>query len=267
MYETLQVAAEGPVLTVALDRPEVRNAFNERMIAELTALFGSLRDRADVRVVVLRGNGKSFSAGADIGWMRDSLDFSQEENVRDAERMSDMFHAINSLPKPVVARVHGAALGGGMGLIAVCDVVIAADDTIFGFTEAKLGIIPAVISPFVVPKIGESWARALFLTAERFPADAARQIGLVHWVVATEVLDGLVRQKVEDVLSSGPEAVREAKLLVDDVLACDPAQLRNLTARRIARLRTSTEGQEGLRAFLEKREAGWRDAGGRSDVS
>ncbi len=261
MDETLEIATEGAVLTVSLNRPEVRNAFNERMIGELTALFKGLRDRSDVRVVVLRGNGRSFSAGADIQWMRDSLDFSRDENVADAARMSDMFQAINSLPKPVVARVHGAALGGGMGLIAVCDVVVAAEDTIFGFTEAKLGIIPAVISPFVTPKIGESWARALYLTAERFHADVARQIGLVHWVVAGQRLDGFVQQKVDELLGSGPEAVREAKALVRDVLGYDPSRARGLTAERIARLRTSPEGQEGLRAFLEKRQPGWRNAG------
>lgn len=257
MYETLEIETEGAVLTVNLNRPEVRNAFNEQMIGELTELFESLRDRTDVRVVVLRGNGKSFSAGADIHWMRDSLDFSREDNVKDARRMSDMFQAINWLPKPVVARVHGAALGGGMGLIAVCDVVVAADDTIFGFTEAKLGIIPAVISRFVVPKIGESWARALYLTAERFHADVARQMGLVHWIVAGAGLDGMVQQKVDELLSSGPEAVHEAKALVDDVLSCDAGRARDLTAERIARLRTSPEGQEGLRAFLEKRQPGW----------
>jgi methylglutaconyl-CoA hydratase len=261
MYETLQVAVDGPVLTVALNRPDVRNAFNARMIGELTTLFGDLRDRADVRVVVLAGNGKSFSAGADVHWMRDSLDFSREENVADAQRMSDMFHAINSLPKPVIGRVRGAALGGGMGLIAVCDVVVAAEGTIFGFTEAKLGIVPAVISGFVVPKIGESWARALFLTAERFHADVARQIGLVHWVVADDALDGFVRQKVADMLSSGPAAVREAKMLVENVLTSEPGNVRNMTTQVIARLRTSPEGQEGLRSFLEKRKPEWQDIG------
>lgn len=259
MYETLEIVLQGAMLTVTLNRPEVRNAFNEPMIGELTGLFESLRERTDVRVVVLRGNGKSFSAGADIHWMRDSLDFSREENVKDAQRMSDMFQAINSLPKPVVARVHGAALGGGMGLIAVCDVVVAAEDTIFGFTEAKLGIIPAVVSRFVVPKIGESWTRALYLTAERFDAGVARQMGLVHWVVAGEGLDGTVQQKVDELLSSGPEAVHEAKALVEDVLDCDAGRVRDLTAERIARLRTSPEGQEGLRSFLEKRQPTWRN--------
>lgn len=258
MYQTLETATQDAVLTVSLNRPEVRNALNACMIGEITDLFTSLRDRTDVRVVVLRGNGKSFSAGADIQWMRDSLEFGRDENVADAGRLSDMFQAINSLPQPVIARVHGAALGGGMGLIAVCDVVVATEDTIFGFTEAKLGITPSVISRFVVPKIGESWARALFPTAERFHADVAQRMGLVHWVVVGEALDGLVRQKVDEVLSSGPQAVREAKALVPDVLCCDPGEVRDLTAERIARLRTSPEGQEGLRAFLEKRPPGWR---------
>lgn len=259
MTETIETQTEGTVLTVALNRPSVRNAFNERMIAELTDVFRTVRDRADIRVVVLRGNGKSFSAGADVQWMRQSLNFGEDENVEDARRMSDMFHAIDVLPKPVVGCVHGAALGGGMGLLAVCDIVVAADDTIFGFTEARLGIVPAVISRFVVPKIGETWARALFLTAERFHADVARQIGLVHWVAPADALDDLVRQKVDELLAGGPVAVREAKQLVSDVASSDPGVLRDLTARRIAQLRTSPEGQEGLRSFLEKRQPVWRE--------
>jgi methylglutaconyl-CoA hydratase len=189
--------------------------------------------------------------------MRASLEFSAEENMEDARRMSDMFHAIDSFPAPVVGRVHGAALGGGMGLIAVCDIVIAAEGTTFGFTETNLGIIPAVISRFVLPKIGESWARALYLTGERFGPDLARQIGLVHWVVAAEDLDSAVDAKVSELLTSGPQATRAAKALVARSRGLDSFAMRELTAERIAAVRTSPEGQEGLRAFLEKRRPGW----------
>jgi methylglutaconyl-CoA hydratase len=191
--------------------------------------------------------------------MRESLDFSTEENLADARRMFDMFAAMNDLPQPLVGRVHGAALGGGMGLIAVCDVVVAEEGTVFGFTEARLGIIPAVISRFVVPKIGESWARALFLSAERFETDLAQRIGLVHWIAAPGELDELVQSKVNEMLMSGPEAVRQAKRLVASVVAMDRADVREYTAQRIAQLRAAPEGQEGLRAFLEKRSPAWRD--------
>jgi len=184
-YETIDLVRSGPVVTVSLNRPDVRNALNAQMIAELTDAFQSLTARDDMRVIVLQGNGASFSAGADVNWMRASLDFSPGVNLEDARRMSDMFHAIDLVSAPVVCKAHGAALGGGMGLLAVCDIVVAAEGTVFGFTEVKLGIIPAVISRFVLPKIGESWARALYLTAERFGPDLARHTGLAPWVTPT----------------------------------------------------------------------------------
>lgn len=256
-YETIEVGKSGPVATVTLHRPEVRNAFDARMIAELTAVFGDMGWATDTRVVVLRGAGASFSAGADVNWMRASLDFSHDENLADAARMSEMFQTIDSCPLPVVARVHGAALGGGMGLLAVCDVAVAASDTTFGFTEARLGIIPAVISPFVLPKIGESWARALFLSGERFGADLAQRIGLVHAVAPPDELDNLLEQKVNDLLTSAPHAIAAAKRLIAEARGQEWANLREHTAQRIAELRTGTEGQEGLRAFLEKRRPAW----------
>jgi methylglutaconyl-CoA hydratase len=243
-------------VTVALNRPNVRNAFNPRMIAELTDVFSAL-STSEARVVVLRGNGPSFSAGADIGWMRESLHFSRQENLEDALRMSDMFAAIDSCRKPVVARVHGAALGGGMGLIAVADIVVAAEHTVFGFTEAKLGIIPAVISRFVLPKVGESWARALFLTGERFGSALAREIGLVHWIVPLSGLDGAVEDRVGELMSAGPNAAQEAKALVAASRGQGPEDLRDMTADWIAGLRTSAEGQEGLGAFLDRRKPSW----------
>lgn len=258
MNDTIDLQLSPPVATVTLDRPEVRNAFNAQMIAELTDAFRLLGEERAVRAVILRGAGKHFSAGADIQWMRSSLDFSAEENIADALRMSDMFDAINATPQPVVARVQGAALGGGMGLVAACDVVVAEHDAVFGFTETKLGIIPAVISGYVLPKIGSSWARALFLTGERFDGDTAQRIGLVHWLAAPDQLDSVVDQKVTELLTSGPQAARAAKALIRDVMSMGRDEVRSYTAHRIAALRTSEEGQEGLRAFLDKRSPAWK---------
>lgn len=260
-YQTIECDIAGPIVTVSLNRPAVRNAFNAEMIAELTDAFHRVASLPGARVAILRGNGAAFSAGADVSWMRASLDFSPEENVADASRMSDMFHAIDALSLPVIARVHGAALGGGIGLMAVADIVVAAEGTIFGFTEAKLGIIPAVISRFVLPKVGESWTRALYLTAERFGPELAQRIGLVHWIASPEELDGVVTAKAQELLSSGPAAVRAAKDLIAATRGLDDAGIRSLTAERIAALRASEEGQEGLRAFLDKRAPAWRATG------
>jgi methylglutaconyl-CoA hydratase len=191
--------------------------------------------------------------------MRAGLDLSREENVADAARLSDMFEAINAAPAPVVGRVHGASLGAGMGLMAVCDIVVAARDCVFGFTEVKLGIIPAVISPYVLAKIGESWASALFVTGERFGTEVARQIGLAHWIADPEELDAAVEQKIDEIAASGPQAVREAKRLIPGVLTRPQSERRDYTAERIASVRASDEGQAGLRAFLDKRPAPWRE--------
>src|SRR5579875_3721255 len=257
MPETIEISRYGPVAQVTLNRPDVRNAFNQVMIAELTATFTGLGADEAVRVIVLRGNGPSFSAGADINWMRAGLGLGVDENIADARRMSVMFAAIDEVPRPVIAVAHGAALGGGMGLLAVSDVVIAAEGTVFGFTEAKLGIIPAVISPFVLPKIGESWARALFLSAQRFGPDVAQRIGLVHWVAPAEEIDQVVERTVNDLLSSGPAATAEAKRLLRELRGLDVREQRERTAERIAELRAGAEGQAGLSAFLERRRAPW----------
>jgi methylglutaconyl-CoA hydratase len=257
MYETIEVDVVGGVAAVALNRPAVRNALNGQMIAELADAFDTLATHADVRAIVLSGHGKAFSAGADVNWMRSSLELTADQNIAEAERMSDMFAIVDGVPQPLIGRVHGAALGGGMGLIACCDVVVAAEGTIFGFTEAKLGIIPAVISRFVLPKLGTSWARALYLTAERFDTDVARQIQLVHWVASETELNDTVALKVQEILSSGPGAVKAAKDLIAASRALGPNEMRGLTARRIAELRASSEGQEGLRSFIEKRRPSW----------
>ena len=241
----LRIERDGPLLRVVLARPERRNAFDAALIAELTEAFA---DVGEARAVVLSGDGPSFCAGADVDWQRAAIDLSYDENVEDARRLYTMLETIDSCPAPVVAGVQGYALGGGSGLVACADVAIAAPDAVFGFSEVKLGIIPAVISPFVVPRIGSGAARRYFLTGERFGAEAALRIGLVHEVGA---LDGAVDRVVGELLTSGPQAVREAKKLVRE----RPTAAE--TTHIAARLRTSEEGQDGLRAFLERRKPGW----------
>ena len=240
-----------------LDRPEVRNAFNAELIADLLGTFERLDGDRSVRAIVLAGNGKTFCGGADINWMRGSLELSHEENFADAQRMSDMFRAIDRCSKPVIGRVHGGALGGGAGLAAVCDIVIASSETVFGFTETKLGILPAVISPFVLAKIGSSHARALFLTGERFTAQRALSIGLVHEVVALEDLASAVDRVILEVLTASPTAIAFAKKTIAAVRDATYDESRDITAHAIAQQRTSDEGQDGLRAFLERRKAKW----------
>jgi methylglutaconyl-CoA hydratase len=256
-YLHLRLERRGYAAYVTLNRPEVFNAFNARMISELSDAFERLSADDGIRAVVLQGEGANFCAGADLNWMRSSLTFSHDENVADALRMSDMFHAIDACRHPVLGRLHGAALGGGSGLTAACDIAIAAEDTLFGFTEARLGIAPAVISPFVLRKIGESHARALFATAERFDAARALAIGLVHRVVPVDELNDAVANTLRSIGQCSPAGVRAAKLMARTVPHLDDAEARETTAATIAGLRTSPEGQEGIRAFLEKRRASW----------
>jgi len=257
-YRYLTTQRVGTVEHLTLNRPEVRNAFNEDVIAELTAWAAAIVDAPHgLRAVVLSGAGKVFCAGADLAWMSKTVHYSQAENVRDATAMSAMFAALDTLPVPLIGRIHGAALGGGSGLAAVCDIVVADDACVFGFTEVKLGILPAVISPFALAKIGRSAARELFLTGARFPASRAREIGLVHAVVPLAELDSKVNDYVRDVLSSGPEAIAAAKALIPQVWGRSADDARPLTAQAIAARRVSPEGQEGMKAFLEKRKASW----------
>jgi methylglutaconyl-CoA hydratase len=257
----LRVERTGGVARVTLARPGVRNAFDVELIAGLTATFGELAEAApaELRAVVLAGEGTAFCAGADVRWMRASLALPYEENVADAERLAAMLEAIDRCPAPVIARVQGAALGGGMGLCAVADVVLAASGTTFGFTETKLGILPATIAPYLLPKIGESAARALFPTGQRFDAERARQIGLVHEVLGdVAALDARVEEVVAELLAAGPTAARAAKALVRELRWLEAGEARRVSVERIAAQRTSDEGQEGLTAFLEKRRATWR---------
>lgn len=257
MFRFLQVRRDGPVEYVTLNRPDVRNAFNDEVVAELTQWAAGLAVDPGARVVVLAGAGKVFSAGADAAWMARMAAASRDENERDALATTAMLRAINTLPVVVIGRVHGAALGGGSGLAAVCDIVVADDRAVFGFTEVKLGILPAMISPFVLPKIGVSAARELFLTGARFDAARARAIGLVHEVVPADQLDAAVARYVADVLSAAPSGVAAAKALIPQVWGRSPDDVAALTARIIAGQRGSVEGQEGLRAFLEKRDPAW----------
>lgn len=253
MAESIRLVVSRGIARVTLARPEVRNAFNAEVIEQLHDAFTRITAADEVRAVVLEGEGKVFCGGADIGWMRASLDLSVDANIADAQRMSDMFRAIDNCSKPVIGQIHGAALGGGAGLAAVCDIVIASDDAVFGFTEVKLGIIPAVISPFVIAKIGASHARALFLTGQKFDAAAAMHIGLVHKIVPPVELGAAVEYCLEEIFTAGPAAVSAAKLLVRRVIDSSYDDTRAITAQAIARQRAGAEGQEGLRAFLERR--------------
>jgi methylglutaconyl-CoA hydratase len=259
-YQHLLTEQEGPIERLILNRPDVRNAFNEEMITELTDWAAQIVRRPLAerpRVVVLQGAGNLFSAGADVAWMAKTVRYTEEENIRDATAASRMFAALNALPVPVIGRVHGAALGGGAGLAAVCDVVVAEEQASFGFTEVKLGILPAVISPFALAKIGRSAARELFLTGARFSAAHAKTIGLVHKVVASIDLDSAVGAYVQEFSTAGPEAVAAAKALIHVVWERAVEDTEPITARAIAARRVSKEGQEGLTAFLEKRKPSW----------
>ncbi len=258
-YEHLRIEHEDAVGTVALARPDARNSLNAGLIEEIRRCMEELAEDDNVRVVVLTGEGDYFCAGADIGYMRDTAEFSYEKNLEDARNIAAMFGAVDECPKPVVARVRGAAIGGGVGLVAAADVAVAEEGTVFAFSEVRLGISPATIAPFVLRKIGQSQTRALFLTGERFDAARAREVGLVHEVAAEGDLDALVQEKVAGLLAGGPEALAATKALLRELRDAAAGEATEIMARRIAELRTGEEGQEGLGAFLEKREPGWRE--------
>jgi methylglutaconyl-CoA hydratase len=257
-YKYLTTRRDGAVEHLTLNRPEVRNAFNAEMIAEITEWAARVAaSAAQLRAVVLAGAGKTFCAGGDAAWMAQTVAYTEAENLRDARALADMFRAIDDLPLPVIGRVHGAAMGGGAGLAAVCDMVVAAQDATFGFTEVKLGLVPAVISPFVLRKIGESSARELFLTGARFQAPRAYEIGLVHAVVPASELDATIARYLAELATAGPEAIASAKRLIKEVARLAPVDAASFTANAIATRRTSPEGQEGLKAFLDKRPPRW----------
>lgn len=256
-YEFIASRREGPVEYLTLNRPDVRNAFNEHVIDELTRWAEATSADGSVRCAVLAGAGKLFCAGADLTWMSRMVSYTREENVRDAQAMARMFSALDTLPMPLIGRIHGAALGGGAGLAAVCDIVVCDAEAVFGFTEVKLGILPAVISPYALAKVGRSAARELFLTGMRFGAQRAKEIGLVHAVVPRAELDAKVNDYVKEILGAGPEGIAAAKALIPQVWSRLAPDAMDITAAAIAARRVSPEGQEGMKAFLEKRKASW----------
>lgn len=240
------------ICSVTLNRPDVRNAFDDALIAEITEAFRGV----DARAVVLSGNGKAFCAGGDLEWMRRSVDLSKEENLRDAEKLQAMFEVIDSCPCPVIGKIHGAAFGGGAGLVSVCDMVVAAEGTKFCFSEVKLGLAPAVIAPYAIRKIGPGNARRYFLTAEVMDAQQAQQVGLVNEVTLHDHLDDAVQSLLDALKLAGPNAVRRAKALIREI-SSGSVDVQKRCAETIAELRVSDEGQEGVRAFLEKRTPNW----------
>lgn len=258
----LETSEHRGVLTLTMNRPEVHNAFGDELVGALAHALEEAATRADLRAVVLTGAGASFSAGADLAWMRGMAEAGAEANERDALRLARLMRVLNYLPVPTLARVNGHAFGGGVGLVACCDIAVAVEDARFGLTEARLGLAPAVISPYVVRAIGERQARRWFVTAERFEAARARDLGLVHEVVPAADLDAAVARQLDLLRAVGPRAARECKTLVFRMAGHDEdlqERTDQHTARLIARLRGSDEGQEGMRAFLEKRKPGWDD--------
>jgi methylglutaconyl-CoA hydratase len=262
----LKIDVHHSVGFVLLDRPNVHNAFNDELVRQITEAFTDLGRREDVRVVVLAGNGKSFCAGADLNWMKRMVQYTHDENVEDARRVGRMYLAIAKCPKPVIARVHGAALGGGAGLVAACDIGVAIESAQFGFTEVKLGIIPAIISPFIIARMGPGRAREFFITGERFLAPVAMTVGLVQHVVSHEpALDALIDSKISQILTSAPGAIAAAKDLVFGVAARTLESSMDFASEAIAIARAGAEGQAGMRAFLEHHKPPWIEKSEKSD--
>jgi methylglutaconyl-CoA hydratase len=256
--DMLQTDVKDGVATVRMNRPDVHNAFDDALIAALTVELRRLDASSEARVIVLAANGKSFSAGADLGWMQRMATYSREDNLRDAMALAALMHTLDGMRKPTIARVQGAAFGGGVGLVACCDIAIAGTEATFSLSEVRLGLIPSVISPYVIAAIGERAARRYFLTAERFDAAEARRIGLVHEVVDGAALDEAVAGMAAQLLKGGPQALAAAKKLIADVSRRPMGdELSAETARRIAAIRVEREGKEGLAAFLEKRKPDW----------
>jgi len=259
MDKDVALKKEGSVLTVSLNRPLSHNAMTPEMVLGLTAVFQDVNDRDDIRVVVLTGNGRSFCAGADLSFMHAAADYSFDDNVSDGEAIFDLMQAVDSCLKPVVGRVNGAAIGGGVGLASCCDIVVAVDRAKFAFSEVRLGILPAVISPFVVAKIGPGNSRELFLTGERFMADRAKEIGLVQHVVGENELDEKVNERVAALLQAAPGAQAAGKELIRVVAYQEKTAVREYTSNLIAQRRASAEGKEGMGSFLEKRNPYWQE--------
>ena len=256
-YTTIKYEKSGGIARVTFNRPDIHNAFNGTVIGEMTAVFDDMHRDSGLRLALLTGAGKSFCAGADLNWMRGVIRQSFEENLAEANALAELFWKIYTCPRPVIGRINGAAIGGGTGFVALCDISIAARSAKFSFSEVKIGVVPACIGPYVVKKMGEGKARELFITGERMSAERALEVGLVNKVVDDDKLDGEVNALVESVLTSGPQAVAMAKKLVGTVPGMTPEQFRPYTAEMIARLRVSDEGQEGMDAYLNKRKPKW----------
>jgi len=256
-FETVEVKIENMVAWVALDRPEVRNAFNEVMIEELIQVLDQIEKDDSVRVMVLTGNGKAFCAGADLNWMKKMKNFTYDENYQDALRLAELMYKIYNLPKPTIARVNGASIGGSNGLLAACDMAIASHRAEFSLSEVKIGLVPACIGPYLLKKVGESACRELFLSGERISADQACRLGLVNDVVTHVNLTKRVQEKISNLLTSGPHALAVSKELLSTISEMTLEEARDHTARVIAELRAGDEAQEGMTAFLEKRKPGW----------
>ncbi len=255
--KTVRVETSGPIGKVIFCRPEIHNAFNDQVIDEMTFAFKRLKTDNDVRIVILTGEGKSFCAGADLNWMRAVKDAAYEDNLDEARRLADLFYDIYSFPKPVIGRINGAAIGGGTGFVAVTDIAVAAQSAIFSFSEVKIGVVPACISPYVIKRVGEGRAREFFLTGERLTAERAWESGLVNRAVPDDLLDATVNGIVQQLLSSGPAAIKVCKELLQNVPQQRVDEFKEYTARVIADLRQSPEGQEGMDAFLNKRRPNW----------
>ena len=255
--KTVKLSREGGVARVVLNRPEVHNAFNLTMIEELIALYRALAQEDGVRVVVLTGEGKSFCAGADLNWMREIVTYSYEENLKESSRIADVMEAINVCPKATIARVQGATLGGGSGLAAACDLVIASEAAFFSLSEVRIGLVPACISPYIIARVGPARARECFVTGERIPGARAAAIGLASEVVAPAELDAKVEERVQQILLNGPTAIARAKELVERVPGMPFPEAKRYTVEVIAKLRISDEGQEGMDAFLNRRKPKW----------
>ncbi len=256
-YDVIDVRREDGIDYVTLDRPEVRNAIDDRVIEQLTHWAETAAHDGTLRMAVLGGAGPSFCSGADLGWRSRTVDHDYEQNIHDAWALARLFVKLDTLPVPLVGRVHGAALAGGVGLVAVCDIAVATEDAVFGLTDVKFGLVPAVISPYAVAKIGSSASRHLFLTGERFSASRAYALGLVHVIAPPGGLDAAVARVAQELRSSGPRAIAATKTLIASVMDRPPASVTQLTVETIADLRVTTEAQEGIRAFLDKRSPGW----------
>jgi len=258
-YETIEITKKENIATVTLNRPDVHNAMNELLMKELTKCFKDLSKDKDVQCVILTGKGKSFCAGADLHWMKSMVSYSKEENIKDSRLLLDLYETIYSCPKPVIGKINGHAFGGGIGLIAVCDITITIPERKFAFSEANLGIIPSVISTYIAPRMKKADMRRFFITAERFDSETANIIGLIDYVVPSEEFDDKIDECIQLLRSSGPVAVGEVKNLIDTLSKMDVKDYKEFTVKKISELRISKEGQEGINAFLEKRKPSWRE--------